>query len=108
MLFDKKVTNLDLEAEKGALQTEIGEYKWYKKFFSNITDTLKWISPPLEDVYRDEFGLKSLKPLLPRYLSQQNNKNFSFERVLQHYDTYYYPANMRLAVVGNFDIQKMK
>ncbi len=108
MLFDKKVTNLDLEVEKGALQTEIGEYKWYKKFFSNAAETFKWISPPKEDMHRDEFGLKSIKPSLPLYLSQQNNKNFSLQRVLQHYDSYYYPANMRLMVVGNFDIQKMK
>ncbi|WP_324172773.1 M16 family metallopeptidase [Sulfurimonas sp.] len=108
MLFDKKVTNLDLEVEKGALQTEIGEYQWYKKKISNLLSTLKWIAPPKENIHRDEFGLKSIKPSLPLYLSQQNNKNFSLKRVLQHYDTYYYPANMCLTVVGNFDIQKMK
>lgn len=108
MLFDKKVTNLDLEVEKGALQTEIGEYKWHKKFFSNVLETFKWISPPQEDIYRDEFGLESVRPPLPNYVSQLNNKKFSLERVLQHYDTYYYPANMSLSVVGNFDIQKMK
>ena len=37
MIFDKNVTKEDLEIERGALQTEIGEIVWYQKPLTNLS-----------------------------------------------------------------------
>ncbi len=108
MLLDKNVTNVDLEMEKGALQTEIGEYKWSSRFLIDSLNAVKSIFPEPEDLYRDSFALEKKKDLPQRYWAQQNNRRFTLVDVLQHYDTYYYPANMRLMIVGNFDVETMK
>lgn len=108
MLFDKNVTDLDLVAEKGAVQTEIGEYKWSEKLLWGYIDLFKTLSPPREDIYRDEFSLDEVRELPARYLAKQNNAKFSLEQVMEHYETYYYPSNMTLMIAGKFDLQKMK
>ncbi len=108
MMFDKNVTTVDLEVEKGALQTEIGEYKWTDSLLWNYVDIFRTISPPKENIYRDEFALDEIRDLPALYLSKQNNVQFSLEQVMQHYETYYYPSNMTLNIVGNFDMEIMK
>ena len=108
MFFDKNITKEDLKIEKGALQTEIGRSKWYYPIFWKIKKALDFISPKKPNIYRDDFKLSKQKELPPFYLAQQNNLKFTMNDVLKHYREYYYPANMRLEVVGNFDAQKMK
>ncbi len=108
MLFDKKVTQEDIEVEKGALQAEIGEIQWHNKFLWTIKSFLKAIFPPSEDMYEDEFMLSKPKELPPRYHTQENNRNFTLEQIKKHYEAYYYPENMTLFMVGNFDAHKMK
>lgn len=108
MLFDKKVTREDVEVEKGALQAEIGEIQWHNKFLWDMRNFLEAIFPPSEDMYEDEFMLSKPKELPPYYYAQENNKNFTLEQIKKHYETYYYPANMTLFMVGNFDVHKMK
>ncbi len=113
MLLDKNVTHKDLESERGALQVEIGEATWVDKYLpdgENIIYGLKNIIPDSEDFYKDEFGV-DLKEREPRYQSSStyrlNNQDFTFEDVLKHYNEYYYPSNMSLIVVGNFELEKM-
>lgn len=45
MLFDKNVTNQDLESEKGAVQTEIGLLKWVHKGMWQLKSFLTKIGP---------------------------------------------------------------
>ncbi|NPA73711.1 MAG: hypothetical protein GXO12_03260 [Epsilonproteobacteria bacterium] len=108
MFFDKNITKNDLEVERSALQTEIGKSKWYYPIFWNITKFANAIFTKKPDVYKDDFKLSQIKKLPPFYIAQQNNLKFTLKDVLKHYDKYYYPANMRLIVVGNFDHDKMK
>ncbi len=108
MIFDKNVTTLDLETEKGALQTEVGKYKFIEMLFWRIAKAFKTVSPKREELYRDEFGLEPVPELPPRYLAKKNNAQFSLEQVMQHYNSYYYPSNMKLMIVGKFDVEKMK
>lgn len=108
MLFDKNVTREDLEIEKGALQTEIGEPIWYQRILFYIQSFLIWVTPTAENFYKDTFSLSQAKDLAPLYYNQENNPKFTLEEVMAHYDEYYYPSNMRLQIAGDFDIQKMK
>jgi predicted Zn-dependent peptidase len=111
MLFDKDVTVEDLEIEKRALQTEIGEVKWYHPLVYRISSffkPFKDIYPDELEVFRDHFKLQKDKESENPYLYKLNNSQFSLAEVLQHYDDYYYPSNMTLKVVGNFDAKKMK
>jgi len=112
MLFDKEVTNEDLEIEKRALQTEISEVQWYSASVYYLAEVFKAIGnvyPERKaDIYKDSFSMAEDKDRIPRYFSQKNNKNFSLEAVLLHYDKYYYPENITLKVAGNFDLIKMK
>jgi len=108
MLFDKNVTNEDLAVERGALQTEIGEARWYLKPLWYIGKFFKKISPPKEEFYHNEFNLSKEKDLPANYHAQENNKKFTLDEVMAHYHSYYYPANMTLNIVGNFSVEKMK
>jgi predicted Zn-dependent peptidase len=114
MLLDKNVTKTDLEAERGALQVEIGEFTWADRFLPIIKksfDFIKDLFPPKSDFYKDEFGidLKDEKiKHIPRSIYRLNNQKFTLEDVMKHYHDYYYPSNMILNVVGNFDLLKMK
>jgi len=116
MLFDKNVTKEDLDVERKALQLEIGEPDWtdhipghwLKKFGKFLTK----IDPPTEyELYRDDFKIDTETPDFERYPSsvyRNNNKKFTLDNVLTHYNAYYYPSNMTLKIVGNFDVSKMK
>jgi len=108
MIFDKNVTEEDLEIEKGALQTEIGEGVWYKKWSWHIFDFINSIFPPKESFSRDNFSLSEARTLSPRYCMQENNKKFSLKEVMAQYKAYYYPSNMKLQIAGNFDMPSMK
>ena len=108
MLFDKNVTDVDLESEKGAVQTEIGDYKLSEVLLRKITQFFKKVSPTQNNIYRDDFGLTPEPELPARYFSKQNNTLFSLDQVMAHYKAYYYPSNMKLIVVGKFDEEKMK
>ncbi len=108
MLFDKNVTINDLEIEKGALQAEIGEPHWYLNLLGLTGKFFEKIMPTSEDLYYDEFALSKVKDLPARYKAQENNPKFTLEEVLQHYQKYYYPANMTLRIAGNFSTPKMK
>jgi len=108
MIFDKNVTLEDIEIEKGALQTEIGEPHWYNSLFSNIAKIFKYITPTEENIYQDEFSLTKAEDTPTLDYAQKNNKKFIFDEIMSHYERYYYPANMTLTVVGNFSIDEMK
>ncbi len=108
MLFDKKVSDKDLKAERGAITAETGEKNWYEKYLWGISTLMEKASPPKDNLYIESFGLERLKKLPPDYIEKQNYRIFSLEDVMQHYDAYYYPANMTLKIAGNFDIKQMK
>ena len=108
MLFDKNVTEEDLEIERKALQTEIGEPHWYYRPLYALMHFFEFVTPPKEDFFVEEFGLPKDKALPDRYHAQENNKRFTLDEVLARYKTYYYPANMTLTVVGGFDPDKMR
>ena len=108
MLFDKNVTQEDLEAERKALQTEIGEPHWYYHPLSVLKHFFESVTPPQEDFYLEQFGLPKAKELPDRYHAQENNKRFTLDEVTARYKAYYYPANMKLMVVGDFDARKMR
>jgi predicted Zn-dependent peptidase len=108
MLFDKQIEIEDLNSEKGAVQTEIGAHDWLDKplwYFRNLVEI---VSPPQPDIYRDDFSIAE-RTKLPAFFNQKiNNKTFTLEQVMAHYERYYYPANMILKVAGNFDMSEMK
>ncbi len=111
MLLDKVVTKEDLEIEKRALQVEIGEVQWYHPYTNLLGKTFTKLSnlfPNEENIYEDEFGLQKVKELPSAYSYKQNNNKFTLDEVMHHYDEYYYPKNMMLKVVGNFDANKME
>jgi len=114
MLLDKNITKDDLEAERGALQVEIGAFTWADKYAPTIEhglDFIKELFPSRYDFYKDEFGLDIKdddKKLIPRSIYRLNNQKFSFDDVMKYYNDYYYPSNMTLKIVGNFDLPKMK
>ncbi len=108
MLLDKNVSEADLDSEKGAVQTEIGEYKFPERLVWDTVMFFKKIFPPEQNFYLQQFGLPKRKALPARYCSQLNNPHFSMNQVMQHYQKYYYPANMTLKIAGNFDMAKME
>ncbi len=108
MLFDKNVTDEDLEIERKALQTEIGEPHWYYRPLWALMHFFDFIGPPAENFFKDEFSIPKEKELPDRYLAQENNKRFTLDEVMARYNAYYYPANMKLIIAGNFDVQKMR
>jgi predicted Zn-dependent peptidase len=114
MLLDKNVTKEDLEVERGALQVEIGAYTWADKYLPTLKkgiDFIKDLFPPKPNFYKDEFGIdikdEEIKHI-PISIYRANNQKFTLKEVLDHYKIYYYPSNMILSVVGNFDLLKMK
>lgn len=108
MLFDKNITKQDLENERGALQAEIGEIIWIEKFIWKFGAFLKILTPEKKSIYEDDFALKKAKDLPANYLDKINNKHFSMEDVMEHYNAYYYPSNTILKVAGNFDVKQMQ
>ena len=108
MLFNKDVNDKDLRIEKKALQTEIGEFHWYYKPMYAFKHFVDFIVPPEDDFYLQEFAMAKEKELPDRYHAQENNRNFTLKQVMDRYKTYYYPANMKLVVVGKFDTASMR
>ena len=108
MLFNKDVNDKDLRIEKKALQTEIGEFHWYYKPMYAFKHFVDFIVPPQDDFYQQEFSMAKAKELPDRYHAQENNRNFTLKQVMDRYKTYYYPANMKLVVVGKFDTASMR
>jgi predicted Zn-dependent peptidase len=108
MVFDKNVTIEDIDIERGALQTEIGEPHWYNSLLINIAKFFEKITPTEESIYQDEFSLTKPKDIPTIDHARKNNKKFTFDEIIKHYDRYYYPANMTLTIVGNFSIDEMK
>jgi len=107
MMFDKNITADDLESERGVLQTEIGEYSLPKRLLWDLFAFFDAVFPD-EDFYSNEFIMaRDRRPPAP-YYAQRNNARFTFDEVMRHYATYYYPSNMTLKIAGNFDRQKMK
>ena len=110
MLFDKEVTQEDLEIEKRALQTEIGELQAYEYYINKLVKMFKFLAklfPDIKEYYLKDFSIEEEKDLPAQYYSKRNNYNFTLEEVMKFYEEYYYPKNMTLKVVGNFDSQKM-
>lgn len=107
MLFDKSVTSEDLEIEKKALQTEIGEAQWHEPVI-NVYAKLMDLFPERADIFRDDFLLSPSYERPSNYRYKTNNGRFTFDDVMQHYSDYYYPANMTLKVVGRFDADAME
>ncbi|MEH0021781.1 MAG: insulinase family protein [Desulfobacter sp.] len=108
MLFDKQLSGQDLAAELGAIQTEIGEERWYEKYLWRLGRFLEAVWPPQDDFYLESFGLDFSREMPPHFKSRQTYRNVTLEDVLTHYHTYYYPANMTLKVAGNFEPEQMK
>jgi zinc protease len=110
MLFDKNVSSEDLEIERGALQTEIGDTKWYDCLVYPLFLSFKAIRNSFPDevnIFTDSFGLQKKKERPARFIYKRNNKKFTLDAVMQHYKEYYYPANMTLKIAGNFDLENM-
>ncbi|WP_457748029.1 M16 family metallopeptidase [Sulfurimonas sp.] len=111
MIFDKNVTKEDLKVEKKALQVEVGDIKWYHKIAYYMASVLRPLSlsfPDKPDIFIDSFELEKDKKNIPSYISKFNNTNFTLEELMRHYKEYYYPKNMTLKIVGNFDEKRMK
>jgi len=111
MIFDKEINEEDLEIEKGALQTEIGEFKTHLTplyYIGLFFQSLGNLMPDEYNIYIDDFSMQEEEDTPDRYFSKKNNQNFLFDEVLAHYNSYYYPSNMVLKIAGNFDISKMK
>jgi len=112
MLMEFPINKEDLAIEKGALQIEIGNANWLTHTSFYLASFFKGIGalfPERErNIFYDDFGIKKEKELPKRYFQQINNKKFSLEAVKKQYNNYYYPKNMRLRVVGNFDPITMK
>ena len=115
MLFDKNVSEEDLRVEKGALQIEIGEPNWTDKLsfldIGKLGDFIGDLFPPQPSTFADDFGVDVDAEKVEYQSSatyKSNNKKFTLQEVMAHYNDYYYPANMRLRIVGDFDLEKMK
>jgi len=108
MIFDKQITDQNLDSERGAVQTEIGEYRYIDKFRAKTSSFLNFILPEKRNIYAQEFSIKKEPKFSDGYLQKINNNKITMKQLLEHYDTYYYPKNMVLRVVGNFDITKME
>ena len=108
MLFDKNITKEDLDIERKALQTEIGEAHWYGLPLYALAYFFISAMPPQEDFFSEEFRLPKDKQLPTRFYAQYNNKYFTMDQVITRYKEYYYPANMKLFVTGNFNPDKMR
>ena len=108
MLFDKNVSDEDLRVEKKALQTEIGEPHWYYKPLYALNHFFEFIMPPRDDIYRQDFSLPVAKKIPDIYHAQQNNQQFTLNEVMDRYKEYYYPANMKLLVAGNFNVASIR
>ena len=111
MIFDKKLNYVDLEVEQRALQTEIGDVKWYNTLAFYFGRGFKYVLkafPKEQDIFVDSFGLEKEHEKLSTYQQKLNNPTFTLQRVMQHYDEYYYPQNMTLKIAGNFSVKKMK
>ncbi|WP_428737752.1 M16 family metallopeptidase [Sulfurimonas sp.] len=110
MLFDKNVSIDDLEIERGALQTEIGDAKWHDHLLYPLFLGYRAIKNSFPDdvnIFTDSFGLQKQKERPPHYIYKLNNHKFTLDAVMQHYKEYYYPANMTLKIAGNFDLENM-
>ena len=118
MLFDKNITNEDLEVERKALQLEIGEPNWTDylsfNFFKKFGEFINKVTPRNDyNLYKDDFKIDTKKDKedykrFDKLVYKTNNKKFTLNDILKHYKEYYYPANMTLKIVGNFDLNKMK
>jgi len=108
MLLDKNLTREDLQVEKKALQIEIGEPHMIYQIFYRLGRFIHTLTPPSENLYRDWFSLPKKRELPSRYVAQINNKRFTLDEVLRRYRDYYYPANMKLFVAGNFEADRMR
>jgi len=107
MVFDKKWNSEDLRVEKRAVLNEIGEPHWWNRL-GGVGKYIKKIFPPQKSYYEELFDINKSKKVLPsRYLQRFNTLKFTLEDVRKHYRDFYYPKNMVLKVVGNFDEQKM-
>jgi len=111
MVFDKNVTSEDLEIEKRALQVEVGEIKWHHRigyYISSFFKPLLTSFPDRPDIFVESFELEKDRESISRYIAKKNNAQFTLDEVMQHYKEYYYPKNMTLKIVGNFDEDKMQ
>ncbi|HCY86248.1 MAG TPA: hypothetical protein DHV36_14030 [Desulfobacteraceae bacterium] len=107
MLFDKQLDDQDLSAELGAIQTEIGEEKWYEKPLWYFFKSSEKLFPPKDDFYKENFGVAPPEEAAPLHKIRQTYRSITLSDVLDHYNTYYYPANTILKVAGNFDPGRM-
>lgn len=107
MLFDENVSQSDLESERGAVQTEIGEYRLPKRLLRGLYDLFVTLYPD-DDFYSQAFVMAKDRQPLPNFYAQRNNMHFTLDEVMRHYRKYYYPSNMTLQIVGNFDTANMK
>jgi len=59
-------------------------------------------------MYKNKFSFEKEHSLPIDFYFIKNNQKFTLQQLLDHYDRYYYPANMALKIVGNFEEKKMK
>ncbi|WP_072679356.1 pitrilysin family protein [Arcobacter sp. LA11] len=107
MLFDKEIDSTDLNIEKNALQTEIGESN-FMSYLGLLLKKFDSLFPEKYNFYENDFNLINEKDKIDKYYEQINNQKFTLDDVFKYYDDYYYPKNMILKVAGNFEINKMK
>lgn len=104
MLFKMDLTEEDLRVEKQALQTEIGELKWYNSMGYYISKVNK-LFPKDTNHFEEEFIFKKEKEKekIKKYFYKRNNNKFILEDIKTYYEDYYYPSNMVLKIAGNFN-----
>lgn len=111
MIFDKKINENDLKVVKNSMKVEIGDMKWYHTLVYHLNAFINWtaeIFPSALEMYYHAFSLEHEHTLPTEFYSIKNNKIFTLAQLMKHYDEYYYPSNMSLKIIGNFDEQKMK
>ncbi len=106
MIFNKKWNQEDLKVEKKAVLNEIGEPHWWNRLAA-VGKFINKLFPPKKSFYQELFDVNKSKETPPWYLQKFNTPKFTLDDVKKHYSDYYYPKNMVLQVIGNFDEQKM-
>jgi len=106
IVFNRNFLENFIEKEKSAVEIELGEpsINDYIQNFKTYIDDLK---PEDKTIYNYRFGyqLKKSIPFFP--LFRIRTKKIDSETIDKYIKDYYYPANMKLVVIGNFDKSKI-
>lgn len=103
MLLKPTISEEYVDLERGTVELEIGKPSPISVFLGfNPMDHLypRYLKAP--DFWESEFNV-SHRQDYTKTDEQLSNRRLTTAQVKQHYQDFYYPANMALFVVGNFD-----